>query len=260
MIGQQLQDTTTVAGQGAETPQQFDSLQAAIERTVAQLADSLGAAAGQVAQAIDSPSWWDKGVSFAGMMVALLAFIELRRIYQARRESEERAAARVSAISIPVSRNLKAWVDAIPPEFTRMFTQIDQREWSHQDAVAVRDRVMQWGRRSTMDRIAPMELRIDEMNAQAPFAKEEIRKRAIDITAAFYSAFDLINPVAELPVDNLEGDLGNHFTQQHGRDLGRADALLKTCVEILGAQIDESYKNTRNRLLEPAEPEHEPNN
>ncbi len=223
---------------------QTDSLPTALEQTAGQVADSIGAGAAHIVEAIKSPSGWEIASSLSVIAVAALAIIEVRRIYLNRKEGQERAAARVSAVAIPVRRQIKSWLDEVPPEVIQMEERLrgSELDWSLKDATAVKKMWHYWDARSRRSDIGKAEQRIENMNAEAPSTEKETRSKVVGATAAFYRAFDNINQLMALPwADMLNGDLTTHVTRERGLLLSQGHKLLRQCAEELDALVDKQF-------------------
>lgn len=241
-----IQDTAAAQIVG---PIQTDSLEAALEQATDQLIDSIETGVGRIADAMPSPSIWEVGASLAAIMVAVLAVIEMVRIYLNRKEGQKRAAARVSAVAIPVRRQIKSWFAELPSDVVQMEEQLEGQgqTWSHQDAKAVLAMWNIWNTRSARSQIREAERRIEDMNAEAPLASEETGRKVVRATAEFYGAFDELNEIMALAWDvPLTGDLMTHATRERGLILSRGHQRLRRCIEELDLLIDERFGQPAN--------------
>lgn len=226
-----MQDTASV---------QTDSLGTVLERAAGQLADSIGADAAHIVEAIKSPSWWEIASSLAIIAVAVLAGIELWRIYRNRKESEKRAAARVSAVAFPVRRQIKSWLDELPPGMDQMEGRLQKpgQDWSQEDATAVHKLWQYWNLRSVKGDIGKAETRIEAMSAEAPFAEEKVRAGVVGSTRLFYRAFDKINKLAAQQWENAGDKLLRVAKREYGVLISEGHKRLKQCAEELDALVD----------------------
>lgn len=231
----QAADSTTV---------QLDSLQAALERSIAALGDSIGAASGRVADALSvGPSPWQVGASLAGIAVAILASVELWRLARDARESKDRAAARVSAVAIPVRRSIKSWLDEMP----QVIVQLESRErakleWSNNDSDMLRYAWQYWTNRSASGHIGRAEERIEALNEEAPFARPAVRDRVVRATAAFYQAFDQLNPLMAMPWSSNPTYENQPAAPDHRQQVVSGHERLRICVAELDGLISAEFK------------------
>lgn len=219
----------------------IDTLRPALDSATEQLSDSLSAMAERVVDALNTPSVWDIGSSLAAIFVAILAVVEFRRLYRQKAEVQAHAAARVSAIAMPVHRQIKSWLDGAPPAVAQVEARHQQNaNWTPMDATFLREAWTYWTMRSARGQIAKAEQRIEDLNAQAPLASNEVGDQVVRATAAFYAAFDHLNDLMAMP---WQGDItANPPQAPHRKLVADGHGELRKCVEELVALIDKKLK------------------
>lgn len=218
-----------------------DTLLSLLENST-QALDSLHAAVTRLAAAGGGKSLWDVGSSLATIVVAVLAIVELGRLYQHHRENANRAAARVSAVAIPLHRSLASWLKEMPTPLE----ELERREkegasWTDIDAEGTREAWLYWTERSAKSHIGKAEQRVEALNAEAPFADERVRSKVIRATAGFYGAFDHLNQVMAMPwADNT---LTVHPPDRsHRTHVACGHEELRKCCTELNGLIAKDFK------------------